>query len=819
MYVVETSRLSDSRDVWWKRLVCPIVGMCVVETFRLSDSRNVYVVETSRLSDTPPSTSTVKTDNVKLPNTPSTNLSSSQSSEPLLSKKCAIVFPNVESIHVDKYFVAIGEIIGFKNIIFGGKSGQRMVMHLVSEDLVDSFVDSHDHVIVNGEPPLVKKMVNPGFKVIFNHVNPSVPNDLLLQAISKYGRPISPTCTYVITGLRDERLRHIYTNKRQVFVDNKDAIPNSIQVYLGMLDEEDTGEGGEGGEGGEEEISVMSQGEGGESVVPRETWDKKVEFLLAVIGFAVDLGNVWRFPYICYQNGGGAFLIPYTLMFIFGGLPLFYMELALGQFHRCGCLTIWKKICPALKGVGYAICLMDIYMGMYYNTIIGWAVYYLFASFRSELPWTSCNNAWNTANCTPVTVHVNYTSSSPAKEFFERSVLEQQRSDGLDRLGSIKLSLALCVMAVFLLVYFSLWKGVRSAGKAVWVTALAPYVVLIILLCRGVTLPGADEGIRYYLTPQWHKLKNSKVWIDAASQIFFSLGPGFGTLLALSSYNKFDNNCYRDAILTSSINCLTSFLAGFVIFSVLGYMAHVQNKSVADVGLEGPGLVFIVYPEAIAMMTGSVFWSIIFFLMLITLGLDSTFGGLEAMITALCDEYPRLLGRHREIFVAVVVTFVYICALPTTTYGGVYLVNFLNVFGPGLAILFVVFVEAAGVCWIYGVDRFSTDIESMLGHRPGLYWRLCWTYISPFFLLTIFVFSLLGYEDMISGEYVYPPWSIRLGWTLTASSLMCIPSYIVYKLYTTPGPLIKSWSIKSNPRPEYINMVYVYDLLVKVSKP
>ncbi|KAG8252070.1 hypothetical protein J6590_067376 [Homalodisca vitripennis] len=115
---------------------------------------------------------------------------------------------------------------------------------------------------------------------------------------------------------------------------------------------------------------------------------------------------------------------------------------------------------------------------------------------------------------------------------------------------------------------------------AVWITALAPYFVLIILLVRGVSLPGAAEGIRYYLTPQWHKLKNSKVWIDAASQIFFSLGPGFGTLLALSSYNKFNNNCYRDAIVTSSINCLTSFLAGFVIFSVLGYMAHVQNKSV-----------------------------------------------------------------------------------------------------------------------------------------------------------------------------------------------------------------------------------------------
>lgn len=161
---------------------------------------------------------------------------------------------------------------------------------------------------------------------------------------------------------------------------------------------------------------------------------------------------------------------------------------------------------------------------------------------------------------------------------------------------------------------------------------------------------------------------HSQVWIDAASQIFFSLGPGFGTLLALSSYNKFNNNCYRDALLTSSINCLTSFLAGFVIFSVLGYMALIQQKSIDRVGLEGPGLVFIVYPEAIAMMNGSVFWSIIFFLMLITLGLDSTFGGLEAMVTALCDEYPRALGRRRELFVLVLLVGIYLCALPTTTY-------------------------------------------------------------------------------------------------------------------------------------------------------
>ncbi|CAK1554532.1 unnamed protein product [Leptosia nina] len=530
----------------------------------------------------------------------------------------------------------------------------------------------------------------------------------------------------------------------------------------------------------------------------RETWAKKAEFLLAVVGFAVDLGNVWRFPYICYQNGGGAFLIPYCVMLLFGGLPLFFMELALGQYHRCGCLTLWKRICPALKGVGYAICMIDIYMGMYYNTIIGWAVYYLvasLASINSVLPWTSCDNEWNTPLCTPVTSpQINPNSSTPAKEFFERNVLEQHKSNGLDNMGPIKPSLALCVFGVFVLVYFSLWKGVRSAGKVVWVTALAPYVVLLILLARGVTLPGATEGIRYYLTPEWHKLQNSKVWIDAASQIFFSLGPGFGTLLALSSYNKFNNNCYRDAIITSSINCLTSFLAGFVIFSVLGYMAHVQNKSIEEVGLEGPGLVFIVYPEAIATMTGSVFWAIIFFLMLITLGLDSTFGGLEAVTTALCDEYPRVLGRHRELFVAGLLVFIYICALPTTTYGGVYLVDLLNVYGPGLAILFVVFAEAAGVCWVYGVDRFSEDVRTMLGHKPGWFWRACWSYISPVFLLVLFVFSVLAHQEMLGGEYSYPPWSITVGWIMTATTVSLIPLYILYMLIITPGNCITNLS-------------------------
>ena len=197
-------------------------------------------------------------------------------------------------------------------------------------------------------------------------------------------------------------------------------------------------------------------------------------------------------------------------MLIFGGLPLFYMELCLGQFHRCGCLSLWEKICPMLKGIGYAICIIDIYVGMFYNTVIGWAVYYFFQSVMSaaqytygsvdSLPWTSCGNEWNDNSSCVVLSQVqgrnrsHFSISSPAEQYYMRGVLEMHRSEGIAGLGSIKPSLALSTLAVFVLVYFALWKGVKSTGKVVWVTAIAPYIVLLCLLIRGVTLDGADKG-------------------------------------------------------------------------------------------------------------------------------------------------------------------------------------------------------------------------------------------------------------------------------------------------------------------------------------
>ncbi|KAH3884493.1 sodium-dependent serotonin transporter-like [Dreissena polymorpha] len=531
----------------------------------------------------------------------------------------------------------------------------------------------------------------------------------------------------------------------------------------------------------------------GENGVQRETWGNKIDFLLSVTGFAVDLGNVWRFPYICFKNGGGAFLIPYFIMLVFLGLPLFYMELALGQFHKSGAIAIWKKLCPMFAGAGVATCMVAILVGMYYNTIIAWALYYLVASFRSEVPWASCNNSWNSPDCVSFAHGFNAslvanTSVPSALEYFNYNVLESHKSRGIDDIGAVKWSLCLCLLGVMTTVYFALWKGIKSSGKAVWVTATAPYVILLVLLGRGATLPGAGTGILYYITPVWDRLLEVGVWIDAAAQVFFSLGPGFGTLLALSSYNKFNNNCYLDAMITAGINCFTSLLAGFVVFAVLGYMSHVLNISIDELALEGPGLVFYVYPEAIATISGSVFWAIIFFVLLITLGIDSTFGGLESVITALCDLSPTLT-RHRKLVVLVVVVICFLGGLPSTTYGGQYVITLMDTHAAPVALFGVCLVEAISVSWIYGVQHFSNDIEKMLGFQPGVYWKICWSIICPIFLSILFVLSIVAYSGLQIEHYRFPAWSETVGWLVTSSSLVCIPAFIIIKFVITPGTI------------------------------
>ncbi|NXU69147.1 SC6A9 protein, partial [Horornis vulcanius] len=321
-----------------------------------------------------------------------------------------------------------------------------------------------------------------------------------------------------------------------------------------------------------------------EKSVKRGNWGNQIEFVLTSVGYAVGLGNVWRFPYLCYRNGGGAFMFPYFIMLVFCGIPLFFMELSFGQFASQGCLGVWR-VSPMFKGVGYGMMVVSTYIGIYYNVVICIAFYYFFVSMTRVLPWTYCSNPWNTPDCVGVLdgnlssrvalnisqlLNTTQKRTSPSEEYWRRYVLNL--SDDIGNLGEVRLPLLGCLGVSWVVVFLCLIKGVKSSGKVVYFTATFPYVVLTILFVRGITLEGAVTGIMYYLTPQWDKILNAKVWGDAASQIFYSLGCAWGGLITMASYNKFNNNCYRDSIIISITNCATSVYAGFVIFSILGFM-------------------------------------------------------------------------------------------------------------------------------------------------------------------------------------------------------------------------------------------------------
>ncbi|PVD26916.1 hypothetical protein C0Q70_12064 [Pomacea canaliculata] len=356
-----------------------------------------------------------------------------------------------------------------------------------------------------------------------------------------------------------------------------------------------------------------------------------------------------------FFSGSGAFMIPFLCMLLITGIPLVFMEMAFGQFASCGVVSVWS-VCPLFEGVGWAMFVVSVLIAIYYNMIIAWTLYYLFASFTKTLPWSFCG-VWSSdgcfedraeiSNCTRfggvwynsscktmdsvgleeflhiqnITNHSSLEHHSPSDDYFHKVVLDITK--GINDMGEVRWELALCLLLAWLLVCICLAKGIKTSGKAVYVTAFFPYLVLTILLVRGVTLKGSGDGILYFLTPQWDQLLNAKVWADAAVQIFFSLSPCWGGLITLSSYNKFHNNCMLDAVLVSVMDCLTSVFAGLVIFAIIGYMANELHVGVKEVATEGAGLAFVVYPEIVTKLPVSQLWSILFFAMLITLGLGT----------------------------------------------------------------------------------------------------------------------------------------------------------------------------------------------------
>uniref|UniRef100_A0A1I8NA66 Transporter n=1 Tax=Musca domestica TaxID=7370 RepID=A0A1I8NA66_MUSDO len=523
----------------------------------------------------------------------------------------------------------------------------------------------------------------------------------------------------------------------------------------------------------------------------RGRWASKTEFILSCLGYAVGLGNVWRFPYLCYRSGGGAFLIPYLLMLFLCGIPLFFMEIIMGQFSSLGCIGIFR-LAPLFKGAGFAIVIVNIICTTYYSVIISYPLMFLKHIFSSKLPWESCENPWNTNHCVEVTdmAKYNFTTrgefKTPADEFFHLEILKI--SNGIYEIGSIQWSLFAALVLSWIMVYVCIIKGIETVGKVVYFTATFPFIILFILFVRGVTLPGAMKGILFYIKPEWSRLMDLKVWADAAIQIFFSLGPGWGGIVNMASFNHFRNNAKGDAIFIPIINCSTSIFAGFVVFSVLGFLSHQTGIPVADVATSGPGLAFITYPQAIAMLPFSQVWAGLFFCMLFLLGLDSVFVQIEAIISSVLDEIPKVRPyKYAVTFVSCLLMFS--MAILFVTNGGMYILQLLDWYSASISVILICILEVVMASWIYGIDNFLDDIYFMIGKKPEKIWRYCWKYVTPAILVFIFFTSIIFNRPVRYNDKLYPEWAVALGWCSCAISIVCIPLYMLWTVCHRRGSL------------------------------
>ncbi|XP_021348252.1 sodium- and chloride-dependent taurine transporter-like isoform X2 [Mizuhopecten yessoensis] len=488
------------------------------------------------------------------------------------------------------------------------------------------------------------------------------------------------------------------------------------------------------------------------------------------------------------------------------------------------------------RGIGYACAIIVFLLNCEYNIILTWALYYLFSSFTAVLPWSHGNNEWNspacremysekqtnwtTLNMTDVTTTVaafvtklgdkateaaaKPPACDPVTEFWERKVL--QLSDGVDHPGNIKWDLALCLLLAWIIIYFCIWKGIKSSGKVMYFTATSPYVLMFVLLIRGVTLDGAIDGIRYYLIPDWQRLLDPQVWVDAGTQIFFSYSISLGTLTALGSYNRFKHNSFRDSMGFAAVNSFTSILAGLVIFSVLGFMAKQQGTTVDKVAESGPGLAFIAYPEAVRQMPVAPLWAVLFFAMVLLLGLDSQFVGVEGFVTAVVDGYPQYLrrGRRREIFIAIVCVICFFIGLSMVTEGGMYVFQLFDYYSASRIVLVVAFFECIVVAYIYGIDRFYDNIEMMFGFQLPFWTKIFWMFITPAFTMTIFIMGAISYSELEYKRkhitYTYPSWAIGIGWTLAMISVIWIPIIIIKRIYEAKGTIHERFIACTTPQ-------------------
>ncbi len=499
--------------------------------------------------------------------------------------------------------------------------------------------------------------------------------------------------------------------------------------------------------------------------VVRETWSTRSAFVLAAIGSAVGLGNLWGFPYKLYTYGGGAFLIPYFIAMLVMGIPLLIMEFSVGHWAQQAPPGAFGSVLKKYRYVGWWLVLLAFIIITYYSVILAYCVDYLIASiagFGSQVAWAAEN-------------------TNGAQDFFFNGLLNYEDTMAM---GMPAGRVVGGTIIAWILVYLCLFRGVKWVSKVVLLTVPLPWIMLVILTARGLTLEGAIQGLEFYLEPRWEKLLEPDTWRFAFGQVFFSMSLGFAVMLSYASFLHRSSDINNNALIIGLGDMGTSFIAGIAVFSMLGGMSLASGTAVPDLVPDGTvGLSFVVFPYGLAQLPFTAFFSTVFFLALLTLGIDSAFSIVEACLTSVCDSKPEWPRKY--VLPGICVTGCALGLVFTSSRGGLNWLGLVDglINGP-FGILIVALAECLVVGWAWQ-GRFVKEMRNHANERSDwrLYgwWDVIVRYVAPALLGILIVWSVSGEVHAVidawkdGGEFEFP-------YMLAAGSLVFIAVPIVCRL-------------------------------------
>lgn len=474
----------------------------------------------------------------------------------------------------------------------------------------------------------------------------------------------------------------------------------------------------------------------------REQWGSKIGFILAAVGSAVGLGNIWRFPYLVYNNGGGAFLVPYFIAIITAAIPLLLLEYGMGHKYRASTPLALARSNRKWEWLGWWPTVNAFFILTYYSMILSWSIKYLTLSF---------NKGWG---------------SNPDNYFYNDFL---KLSSSPFEFTTIIWAILIGIALLWLLNWFICYRGVKGGIEKLNKVLLPLLIIIMIIIAiKGITLEGSTLGLNRLFTPDWSKVKDPNVWITAYGQVFFSLSIGMGIMMTYASYLPRKSDINNSAFMTSFANCGFEFLCAIAVFSILGFMANSQGVPVEEVVSSGIGLAFIVFPKVFSVMGawGNVL-GVLFFICLIFAGLTSSVSLVEAVSAPFIDKF----GWKRKNVVTVICILGFVVSIAFATNAGLYLLDIIDNFINNYGIVVIGLLEAFVIGWIVKPEKIRKHINSVSYFRIGKWWNIAIKYVTPAILTFMLISSIINELKNPYGGYSISA-LIAYGWTIVGASII-----------------------------------------------